>query len=248
MSTYRVAVAKRPDGSADAWAVDLPGCRAAAGSLRDVIDLLPVVVGDHLAWLASHGEAVSPSGPHDFKVIEETEARGEFTFEADRVPMSRDELERAITQAGYAHADLLSLSLSLPDVVLDWVPPASAVKIDQIFPDVRSMRMMLEHLATTEAHYYVGNLNDEPRPGPPSEPPPKLGQLHSSTASRLRALPDESLGRLFRRTGPRGEMEWTARKVVRRIISHKRFHTREIEQRLCWLTLGVPEVLPQNRE
>jgi hypothetical protein len=38
------------------------------------------------------------------------------------------------------------------------------------------------------------------------------------------------------------------RKVMRRIISHKRFHTREIEQRLAWLTLGVPEVLPQNRE
>jgi len=35
---------------------------------------------------------------------------------------------------------------------------------------------------------------------------------------------------------------------MRRIISHKRFHTREIEQRRSWLTLGVPEVLPQNRE
>jgi len=36
--------------------------------------------------------------------------------------------------------------------------------------------------------------------------------------------------------------------VIRRTIMHKRFHTREIEQRLCWLALGVPEVLPANRE
>jgi hypothetical protein len=53
---------------------------------------------------------------------------------------------------------------------------------------------------------------------------------------------------MFRHSTQRGEAFWTARKVIRRIMAHKRFHTREIEQRLAWLTLGVPEVLPQNRE
>ena len=242
--TYRVAIAKRPDGSADAWVADLPGCRAAAGSLRDAMDLLPVVVGDHLAWLAGHGESVDPSTPFEHEVIEETEARGEYTFAFDREAMARDEMETAIRHAGYAHADLLSQLNGLPDVVLDWVPPASSVKIDQIFPDVRSMRMMLEHLATVEANYYVGSLSDEP--GERFEP--SLAELHELSARRLQALSDATLGRLFVRTGPRGEMQWTARKVMRRIISHKRFHTREIEQRRSWLTLGVPEVLPQNRE
>lgn len=243
---YRVAIAKRPDGSADAWVADLPGCRAAAGSLRDAMDLLPVVVGDHLAWLAAHGEPVDPSAPFEHEIVEETEARGEYTFAFDREAMSRDELETAIRHAGYAHADLLAQLNGLPDVVLDWVPPASSVKIDQIFPDVRSMRMMLEHLATVEANYYIGNLSE-----PPATPQsPTLQGLHESSAPRLRALSDEALGRLYRRPHPRGagEMEWTARKVMRRIISHKRFHTREIEQRRSWLTLGVPEVLPQNRE
>ena len=177
-------------------------------------------------------------------MVEETEARGEYTFAFDREAMTRDEMETAIRHAGYAHADLMTVLNGLPDVVLDWVPPASSVKIDQIFPDVRSMRMMLEHLGTVEANYYIGSLADEP--GERIEV--SLPELHASSETRLRALPDETLGRLFTRTGPRGEMQWTARKVMRRIISHKRFHTREIEQRRSWLTLGVPEMLPQNRE
>jgi hypothetical protein len=243
---HRVAIAKRPDGSADAWVVDLPGCRAAAGSLRDTMDLLPVVVGDHLAWLAGHGEPVDPAAPFEHDVAEETEARGEYVFDFDCEALSRDELETAIRHAGYAQADLMTQLNGLPDVVLDWVPPASSVKIDQIFPDVRSMRMMLEHLATVEANYYIGSLSDEP--GERVEV--SLGELHESSAPRLRALSDEALGKLYRRPHPRGagDMLWTARKVMRRIISHKRFHTREIEQRRSWLTLGVPEVLPQNRE
>ncbi len=241
---YRVAIAKRPDGSADAWVADLPGCRAAAGSLRDAMDLLPVVAGEHLAWLAGHGEPVDPAAPFDHEVVEETEARGEFTFAVDREAMSRDELARAIRHAGYAHDDLMAVLKGLPDVVLDWVPPASAVKIDQIFPDVRSMRMMLEHLTTAEANYYLGSLSD----GPGERVEASLPELHASSASRLRALNDETLGRLYKRTGPRGEMEWTVRKVMRRMVSHKRFHTKEVQQRICWLTLGVPEVLPQNRE
>jgi predicted RNase H-like HicB family nuclease len=241
---YRVAIAKRPDGSADAWVVDLPGCRAAAGSLRDAMDLLPVVVGDHLAWLAGHGENVDAAAPFDHELIEETEARGEYVFGFDREALSRDELETAVRHAGYAHADLLSQLDGLPDVVLDWVPPATSVKIDQIFPDVRSIQMMLEHLAVVEANYYIGSLSDEP--GERIDVP--LTELHASSEGRLRALSDETLGRLYTRVGPRGEMQWTARKVMRRIISHKRFHTREVEQRRSWLTLGVPEVLPQNRE
>jgi predicted RNase H-like HicB family nuclease len=243
---YRVATAKRPDGSADAWVADLPGCRAAAGSLHDAMDLLPIVVGEHLAWLKSHGEVVDPSAPFEPEVVEETEARGEYTFTVDREAMSRDELETAIRHAGYAHADLVSRLAGLPDVVLDWVPPASSVKIDRIFPDVRSIRMMLEHLTVVQANYYIGSLSDTP-----AEPQsPTLEKLHETSVPRLRALSDEALGKLYVRVNQRSgaEMEWTARKVMKRIISHTRFHTKEVEQRISWLTLGVPEVIPQNRE
>ncbi len=245
MTTYRVGIARRADGSADAWVFDLPGCRATAGSVEDVMNLLPVVIAEHHAWLKTHGETVPDHA--DWRVVEEIEGRGEFCFEADKAPIGDDEIEVAISRAGYAHADFVALARPLPDVVLDWRPPASAVKIDAIFPDVRSIRQMLEHVVGTEAVYYLGSLSDEA----PSVPPAELDgwRLQESTAQRLRGLSAEQRSRVYRRQGRDGrEMQWTARKVIRRLITHKRFHTREIEQRLCWLTLGVPEVLPVGRE
>jgi hypothetical protein len=224
--------------------VELPGCRAAAGGLDEALALLPVVVGDHLAWLAGHGERVSPGAATEFDVVEDVRPAGDVIFESDREAITREQLDLAITNAGYAHADLMARLEHLPDVVLDWVPPASAVKIDQIFPEVRSMRHMLEHLATVESNFYVGSLADQPV----LVPAPTLAELHDQTAARLRALPDDALSRVYLRSTPRGDSEWTVRKALRRIINHKRFHTREIEQRLAWLTLGVPEILPQNRE
>ena len=241
---YRVSIAQRPDGSVEAWVVNLPGCRAAAGSRKDAMDLLPVVIGDHLAWLAGHGEPISHREPSEIEVVETIEVPGDYLFASDREAMTRAELNAAVTQAGYAHADLMERLRTLPDVVLDWVPPASAVKIDRIFPDVRSMRDMLEHLVTAEANFLIGSLVEEPVSGSL----PLLGDLHEHTAKRLFVLPEESLGKVFTRVTARGETQWTVRKSMRRTIFHKRFHTREIEQRLCWLTLGVPELLPQNRE
>jgi hypothetical protein len=246
VTTYRIAVTKRPDGSADGWLIDLPGCRATAGSFDAMWELLPVVAGDHLAWLARHGESVSASAPAEFKIVEESERRGEVAFDFDCQPMSRDELERGISHAAYAHADFLIAVERLPDAVLDWRPPASAVKIDQVFPDVRSIRQMVEHCLTTESRYYFAAFTNQLPPDP--DHIPAANELHGATAARLRSFDDEALSRVFKGTGPRGETEWTVRKVLRRVIIHKRFHTREIEQRLCWLTLGVPEILPVNRE
>jgi hypothetical protein len=200
-------------------------------------------VADHLAWLAGHGEQADASAPVDYEVVEEKQV-GEIVFDFDREPLSRFEMETALRHAGYAHADLIALLASLPDAVLDWVPPGSSVKMDQIFPDVRSIRMMLEHLATGEANYYIACLGEKR-----AEPiDVTLADLHLSSSARLRALSDEALGRVFTHMGPRGEIHWSARKVMRRIIYHLRFHTREIEQRRSWLTLGVPEVMPENRE
>jgi hypothetical protein len=36
--------------------------------------------------------------------------------------------------------------------------------------------------------------------------------------------------------------------VIRRVISHERFHTAEIRQRLCWLLVGIPDVRRDEKE
>ena len=43
MTTYRVGITRRPEGSVDGWVFDLPGCRAVGGSLAETETLLSLV-------------------------------------------------------------------------------------------------------------------------------------------------------------------------------------------------------------
>ena len=60
----------------------------------------------------------------------------------------------------------------------------------------------------------------------------------------IASLPEAQRGRVFapQRPWQDGTERWTARKVVRRVISHERFHTAEIQQRLTWVLLGAPSI------
>jgi hypothetical protein len=247
MRTYGVGITVR-EGAVDGWVFDLPGCRAIGGSVDEVVALLPVVIGDHIAWLDGHGEVTRDAFPFDFQVVEEVHSNGEFVFEADRAPLTQAELDAAIGGIGFAHEDLVALVRPLPDVVLDWRVPASAVKIDNIFPDVRSIRDMVSHVGAAMSFHIRGVGEAAGRvPSPPGQP--TLFTAFETNVARLRALNDEERsGKVYRTTSPRGEAEWTARKSLRRVVNHQRFHTREIQQRLSWLTLGVPEILPESRE
>src|SRR5581483_5187081 len=136
----------------------------------------------------------------------------------------------------------------LTDPVLDWKPPASAVKIDAIFPDVRSIREMMQHVATALS-FHIAGIGDVVTRVPSPADRFNLQGAYEVTVKRLAALTDEERsGKAYVLKTARGETEWTARKSLRRIINHQRFHTKEIEQRLSWLLLGVPDVLPVARE
>ena len=110
------------------------------------------------------------------------------------------------------------------------------------------MRDMVDHVGAAMS-FHVRGVGDVAQrvQSPPGQP--NLLTAFDTTVGRLRALnAEERAGTVYKTTGPRGEAEWTARKAIRRILNHQRFHTREIQQRLAWLTLGVPEILPASRE
>jgi hypothetical protein len=247
MTAYRVGIHKRPVG-ADAWVLDLPGCRAIGRDLDEALGLVPVVIAEHLAWLESHGETTDQPNDATFEVVEEVEAEGEFCFDADGAVFSAGELEAALGRSDYAFTDLTVLASRLPDAVLDWRPPASAVKIDNIYPDVRSIREMLAH-ASGSGGFFVRNVGDDEW-SPPDPDPSDTGRVRRAGLERLRSLTDRERSTVYRRPDPRrgGEAAWSARKVLRRLINHERFHTKEIEQRLAWLLLALPEVMPVSRE
>ena len=242
MIKYRAGLAKRADG-VDAWVFELPGCRAVGINIAEAVELLPLAIAEHIAWLRSHGEQLD--NDFDYEVTEEKDALGEIVFEADAEPLTNDEVETGIRRMGYSQQDILAIAGPLPQRLLEWRPPSTSVKADERVPDPRTMREMLEHAAGAET-YFLRNIIE---PAPASPPPSADFEAgRRATLEHLRALDLGSSGAVYKHQGPRGEAEWSARKVIRRIINHQRFHAREVEQRLCWLALGVPDVIPANRE
>jgi DinB family protein len=248
VTAHEVGIARR-EASVDAWVFGLQGCRAIGDDLEDALSLVPLVIGEHLAWQASHGDA-APDYDIEYKVVEDVDAvgRSEYAFEADKAPLTRDELEHAIRRIEHAQADLVSLAGSLPEVVLDWRPPESSVKIDNIFPDVRSIRDMATHVAQA-MNFHLRNVGDVETRVPWPEGEPDLSTALAAAIARIRSMNDEELaGTVYKVPGRSGEAEWTARKALRRVLNHQRFHLKEMQQRLCWLTLGIPDVRPVSRE
>jgi len=246
-SSYRIGLTIRDD-AVDGWVFDLPGCRAIGGSVDEVLGLLPAVVADHVLWLSQHGNKAGEAPSFDFKVVEEVRSNAEFVFEADKEAVTRDDIEATVRYVTYAHEDLMALTQPMNDALLSWKVPPSAVKIDDRFPDVRSIRDMVAHVGAAMS-FHIRGVGDVANRVRSPEGEPNLTTAYETAVARLRALNDEeSSGTVYGATGPRGEAEWTARKAFRRIVNHQRFHTREVQQRLAWLTLGVPEFLPASRE
>jgi hypothetical protein len=248
VTTYRVGVESR-GGNVTAWVFDLPGCRSISGSREETLALVPVAIGEYLAWLdAHHARPLDAHEPFDYEVVEDMTVDVEGCFDDDRRPVSDEDLERGIRYIGFAHADLASLLRPLSDTLLDWKPPATSVKIDATYADVRTIRDMEEHVATALTFHLrgVGHVTDRV---PSPDDPKNLQHAYEVTILRLRQLDAEERGAgSFKRETPRGEAEWSARKAIRRIINHVRFHTGEAAVRLAWPALGVPVVLQGPRE
>jgi hypothetical protein len=245
--SHRVGVTEWPDGP-HGTVFDLPGCGVQAHAMAALRDLLPVAIAEHLAWLARHGETVDANAPVEFEIAEIVDptlsdaADGEFCFEYDLRTVTGDEVEAGIRHMGYATADLLALVEPLPDAVLDWRPPQSAMaKVDVWQPNVKTIREIARELPASERYYRLG-LSDHDAPSEPEEVMLDRVLQRRLTIERLRSLSDEERATMFRvqRAWQDRPEHWTARKTVRRIIGHERFHTKEIEQRLAWLLLGVP--------
>jgi hypothetical protein len=247
---YRAGLALR-EREVEAVVFELPGCQCVAPDRDAIVELLPVVIAEHVAWLDQHGDVTRDAFPFDVEVVEEvpvasfTEvADGEFCFDDDLEPSSREDVETALRRMSYARADLLAVVRHLPEAVLDWRPPASAVASDEWAPGVRSVRDILDHIAGSDG-YYARNVGSAPWTGPVGPKPGDLFEMRKHAVERLKALTARDLGAEFTHRQPwqqSGFEHWTVRKSLRRIISHERFHTKEIEQQLAWLLVGAPEL------
>jgi len=233
-----------------AWVLDLPGCVAFGPDRADLDRRLPLAIAEHLAWLRSHGE--HPAEDLAWHAAVELDARttpppgGDYCFPPEKAPLDAAELEAMIARVHYAHAGLMAAFAFLPGQILDWEPPASAIgEPDPWAPEPRTIRQVTEHVLQLDL-FYRESLRDGPAPGIFERVGPAEAEF-ALTIERLRGLSDEDRSRVWRpvhptRTTPVVE-EWTARKVIRRSLSHVRAHTAEILQRRTWLQLGVPRIV-----
>ena len=249
MRTLRAGISVSSDASAG-HVFDLPGCSYTASAAREVREMLPVVAAEFAGWLAHHGEAID-SGAVSIDIVEQVDAaraagvEGEFVFDDDLRPLTDDEIERALRWMQYSRQDLLSLIERVPDPVLDWRPPASSMaRIDPWKPAPLTIREIVDDIASAEFYYRTSLIDGPAADGEPALGLTGLAVERQGVEALLVSLSSEQRNRVFapRRPWQTGAERWTARKVVRRVLGHERFHTAEIQQRLTWVLLGAPSI------
>jgi hypothetical protein len=247
MAAYRVGLADFGD-SFSACVFDLLGCWINAQDRDEVLALAPIAIAAHETWLANGGidsprnDRVEVEVTEDLVAADEPGVEGEFCFKDDLRALTPAEIEHGIRIMELSRTDLLSSLTSCTDAVLDWRPPRNAMaRIDVWKPEPLTIREITLDIASAESYYRTA-LHDGRDDDGDEGGPRQLGAERVKLVESLRALSDASRARLFEPIRPwqSAPERWTARKVTRRVISHERFHTAEIRQRLTWLHLGVP--------
>ena len=198
-------------GEAGIYIHELPGVYAAGSTTDDALLLLPDVVEQHLAWLASHGFDVG-TAPVEIAIAEVLPAvdgrRGPL-FDADREPATSRSIEQALQVARLARRDLIDVYRAVSEVRRS---QASA-------PGTWSMAEHLLHVAEME-RFYLNCLPWGPDALLPADPVRALQSSAQLADSTLHAVRDEQRDAVY----PSNGEQWTLAKVLRRMTGHLREH------------------------
>ena len=197
---------------------DLPGCFASNENREMAIQAIPVAIDNYLDWCKTHGVRVTGlSAP---MIVSEVIRTWEFEdghmvnafFAADRPPLIGAEISEFKLLLEVTYEDLLA---SVEDI-----EPEDANKV--LPGEQWSINDVLEHVAKSE-WWYLNRLGLAfPSDGIPEDANLFLREVH---AHMLIKLPE-----LQKRGGAvtlAGET-WTARKILRRSLWHRRDHTAHI--------------------
>jgi len=139
--------------------------------------------------------------------------------------VSPEQVDLTVRLLAATRSDLLDTVGKLPEAALDWDPPYRSFAS---WATWRTVRQILAHLANTETHYYLAWIGFIPRSSPaPADGDWRefLGEHRSETLSRLRELRDSpNRRRVINRDGE----EWSAAKVLRRLVRHEILHSKSI--------------------
>lgn len=195
---------------------ELPGCLSTAPTFEEAIAATSTAIANHIRWLKAN-ELIEEIDNEISVVVKERIAAGENgpgpRFEAELAPPSDEEIDLALNVAGMARAELLDLYEGIPAEQRDHTPA----------PGDWSITEHLRHIIESEL-WYVSRLSDIPQEKPLSELSPEISvalfDVGMDSELALRDLSEEQRRRVFTHEGE----EWTAAKVLRRLVGHLREH------------------------
>jgi predicted RNase H-like HicB family nuclease len=234
MITYRLNLESGPrQRTTMAHMPDWPGCVAQGTTSAEAVEQAPAAIRRFIRFLARQGEALDPDQAFDLTVSEHV-MQGPWLgygdpapgFKTDFEPLNPGELELSLQRMEALQAGFLELITRTTLEERQLEPPNGH----------RSLEAILVHMAASEAvyvRYFAGKFPEasaalkavEANPTDIGVTLPYLWSLH---LRRLAALTPAELAQQV----PHGQVTWTARRTLRRVLEHRWEHALEFNDRL----------------
>ena len=213
--------------------LELLGCIAQGPTTEAALEATPEAIRSYLRFLRRHGEAVEPEGTFTTVVAEHvTEGvwlgYGDPTpgFGPDFQPLSAKDLNICLRRLAWLQSDLLQLIRDVPRELLVAEPEGTG----------RSIYRILEHVAGAHGvylRYTVGKVDGlsaalrDVEQGPEGLPT-ALTRVWQIAGTRLEVMTEKELEQAV----GHGQVTWTARRALRRMLEHGWEHLMELSRRL----------------
>jgi predicted RNase H-like HicB family nuclease/uncharacterized damage-inducible protein DinB len=213
--------------------LDLLGCIAQGPTTEAALEATPEAIRAYLRFLRRHGEVVEPESTFT-TVVAVHVMEGPWLgngdpapgFGSDFQPLTVQDLNIYLQRLAWLRADLLDLIRDIPRKRLVAEPKGTG----------RSIYRILEHVAGSQCVYLrylvgkVDGLSDALRvvEQSPEAIPSALTHLWQISSSRLEAMTETERGQLVKH----GQVTWTARRALRRMLEHEWEHLLELSKRL----------------
>ena len=225
---YRLALEDMEPAHWIAWALDLPGCYSRAATSEKAVSDAPAAIAAYFAWRSEQDCSFpTPSGTFETQVVETFHAFSakdasdtivNAFFEDDRRPLAGWEIQNALQVLDWTRRDL--------DALIGAMRPEQRSTPDARPAGRETPADLLRHIADAENWYFSQMGLALAKEQLPVDPPERLAAVRDNSRAQLRLWAGEA-----RITVAHAE-QWSARKIVRRMLWHERDHTQQIARML----------------
>jgi hypothetical protein len=215
-----------------AHVLELLGCFAFARTTEAAVEAAPAAIVAYLRYLQRHGEPCDPEAPFATELAEHV-MEGPWLgygnpapgFGPDFDPLSVQEQHIFLQRLDWMRADLLDLLRDLPveQVVAQPQSGRSLYRIGEHVVDAQYSYLRAALAKLSDLLPVLRALREDP-----GRLVPTLDQAWSITRARIESMTDAERRQMVRR----GQVIWTARRMMRRMLEHEWEHLQEIATRL----------------